>query len=152
MITTMLLLASTAITPSATSASAPATLDEWVSDVNALLQRHVVTPRSDGRGLATVRFRRDEDGRPVDVTVTSGSPMVTRAALATIRSIKFLPPMPATMPRNQRITFKLLVGDESHLDEYELERVAMLRSAKQSNTALAARLGPASQLADLTPR
>ena len=107
------------------SDNAPADVDAWVKVVDELLQHHLSTRRVNDRGLATVSFRRGEDGRPVEVVVTSGSPFISRAALTTIRSIKVLPPMPPMMPSNQRITFTLLVGDENHLDEYEQARATL---------------------------
>lgn len=150
--TVIALAAAAASQPSPAPAPAPADLATWVQQVERRVDDHMARPRDGASGMATVTFRRGEDGRPVDVKATSADFRLTDAAIRTIRAVGVLPPMPGTMPGNQRITFRFLVGMPGHLDEFDAARLAMRADATRANTALAARLGAQVQVAALERR
>ncbi len=127
--------------------TAPADLPAWVAEVNRRIDKHMVRPTNDDTGMATIAFRRGDDGRPVDITAKSGSPALSRAALRTIKAVGVLPIMPASMASNQRVVFKLLVGHVGEEDGYLAARKTMLAAADSSNTALAAQLASKVQVA-----
>lgn len=127
----------------------PTTLDAWVSQVNMQIDRRLIAPVSGDGGVAIVSFRRGEDGRPCDLKVLRGSPLIARAALLSVKALGVLPPMPSYVPTGQRVTFQFLVGAD---DTYERKRLAMFRAADQTNMAFAARLKSTSQLAAYTRR
>lgn len=133
----------------AASATAPADLNSWVEQVNRQFEQHMQVPFTADRGIATVTFRRDPTGRPVDVQVRSGNPFIVQAALRTVREVGPLPPLPAAVPSDQRITFNFLVGTTGHEPEYYRTRTRLLESASRANTAYAARAGSPTQVAAL---
>jgi TonB family protein len=116
----------------------PASVAAWVQAVNAQVANAVTAP--DGVfGRAVVSFRRGDDGRPADVVVVDASPALARAALATLRRLDRLPPMPTGIDRRQMIRMQLLFDEGSDPTSFQAQRGAMLAAADIANARIAAR-------------
>ncbi len=155
MFTTMIALAAASALPQTTSPTAispPATprdaLSAWVAQVDRQIDANLVSPDLNESGVATVSFRRGANGRAVQITARSGNPYVLRAAIQTIKLAGVLPPMPASMPSDQRISFRFLVGMVGHQDEFYAARKTLVAAETQSNVTLAAQLASKVQVAD----
>jgi hypothetical protein len=136
----------------ADTASAGSNIDTWVAQVNDKIKLHAREPDTADTGMATVSFRCDGEGHPIDVKVSGDTPAIARAAISTIKALGTLPPLPAYVPAQQRITFKFLVGGMGNDDDYHRALDTMIQSAKRVNLATARLLEPGKQLASSNAR
>jgi len=119
----------------------PADVAAWVARVNAKIDR-AMKAAPGAEGVAQVTFRRGVDGRPTDIALLDGGPRMADAVRRTLAHLS-LPPMPAGVHPQQRVTLQLLFDDGSNLHSYERKRSAMFAAAASSNQQLVAYQGDA---------
>lgn len=125
-------------------------LARWVEKVNQQMDQFAIEARGGETGTAQVSFRRGENGRPTEVAIRGGNASIAAAAVATLRQVRKLPPMPQGFSADQRIVLNFLIG-ESNDAAYRQNRSRMLASARLANTRLAA-INSGTQLATLESR
>ncbi|MEG3166461.1 energy transducer TonB [Sphingomonas sp. PB2P19] len=124
-------------------------IDNWVKQVSNKLDANIEMPTGSADGLVTATFKRSETGQVTDVIIDSRDSKLTRAALATMRRLRDLPPLPAGF-EGKRIRMNLLIGNMSDYAGYVRQLKALRAQASSSNTQLAKRLSPV-QVALLGP-
>ncbi len=121
-------------------------LARWVGDCDRQIDRVMVMPAGNVAGMATVSFRRGEDGRPVDIVVAKGNRVLHAAARASVLRLRNLSALPAGYDPNTRITMHLLIGDPGDVAKYNRDHKLMIADATMQN----ARVAPV-QMASLEP-
>lgn len=139
--------ASAVLLAAAPAAAEPDGIDLWVKAVNKQLDHAIALPAMGRTGTAVISFQRGADGRATNIVVRSRDHILARAAQRTLARMGALPPLPSGMPGDQRIVFRMLVGDAGDVTRYERERARMIADAGRHNTELAARLSTAAELA-----
>lgn len=135
---------------SAEARSSDHALARWVDKVNQQMDLFATEARGGQSGTAQVSFRRGEDGRPTEVAIRGGNASIAAAAVATLRQVRKLPPMPEGFSANQRIVLNFLIGETNDV-AYRQNRSRLLASARLANTRLAT-LNSGTQLATLESR
>jgi hypothetical protein len=114
-------------------------LKAWLETVNKQIDASVVSPHGGEEGIATVSFRRGADGKPVEVTTFGTGNALAHAARLTAMRLR-LPPFPAGIAANQRVTMKIIYGGYGGEPLYEKRHAAILAEAAASNQRVAARI------------
>ncbi len=112
-------------------------LARWVDSANRQIDRVMVMPASNSTGMATVSFRRGEDGRPTDIIVAKGNRALHAAARQSILRLRNLQALPVGYDPNTRITLHLLIGDPGDVEKYNRDNKIMLADASTRNNRLA---------------
>ncbi|MGN6375544.1 MAG: TonB family protein [Sphingomonas sp.] len=118
----------------------PITVDEWRGKVARRLTDSVRLPLTMGTssytgGISAVRFRCDERGRPVALTLVrrSGSPVNDRAAMSAIRRMGSLAPMPMGIARDQRFRANVIFAQNQ--EDYDDSVATLAREARRERIA-----------------
>jgi len=129
-------------------------LASWVKAVNIKVNAALVAPPALERtGLVSLSFRRAADGTARDVQCCGAvTPAIARAATATIRKLHDLPPLPAGVSEDTRITMRLVYGSPTDSLGFHTAQTALWRQADVANTQFAARMDNTQLASRIDPR
>jgi hypothetical protein len=116
-------------------------LATWLDTVNKQIEQSIVSPRNGDAGIATVTFQRGADGRPIVITTRGPGTELSRAARLTAMRLR-LPPLPAGLGADQRVTMKIMFGGYDGEQVYGKRHAQMLADAANTNQRIAARISP----------
>lgn len=113
-------------------------VEEWSETVSARLLRNAQQVPSNRRGVALVRFRCSDEGRPtaVEMYQGSGNRRLDRLAMQAVTNLRGMHPLPAGIGKEQVYEAAIIVAPTQYQLDREIKRMALARSTGGSDPAV----------------